>query len=67
LGILRSLKACTVEQKLKNWNRSFTQELIMVETSKTRKRQTDRIEKMKIKPITFQKKQYRRKTKTFTV
>ena len=42
----------------------------MVETRKTRKRPTNRIEKMKmkIKPMTLHKKQYRRKTtKKFTV
>jgi hypothetical protein len=46
------------------------QEWIMVETKKTRKRPTNSIEmmKMKIKPRTRQKKQYRRKTtKKFTV
>jgi len=42
----------------------------MVETRKISKRPTNRIEKMKmkIKPMIFQKKQYRRKTtKKFTV
>ena len=62
LGILCSLKTCALQQKLKkNWNSSLMQERTMVET---RKKPTYRIKKMKmkIKPMTLQKKQQRRKT-----
>ena len=45
LGILCSLKTCTVQQKLeKYWNGSLMQEWITVETRKSRKRATNRIE-----------------------